>query len=150
MSLCQTIRPLLLAPVGAIVVFTLITLPRALSVSTASPGAPSENLVQLLLIYWLFTALVCYASELLFVVPVLILWRVSRQPSVLLGAIWGVLVSCCVVAMVTFVLPGAGPTSGGSFWLVRNIEGVLGRGACGLASGVAYSLMSRMQAVRNS
>ncbi len=141
MSFVQTIRPLLVAPVGAIVILTLVTIPQAISMN--SPGAPPAYWAFLFPVYWLFTALVCYASEVLFVVPVLILWPASRQPSVLLGAIWGVFVSCCVVAVATFVLPGVGPTSEGSFWLVRNRGAVLFLGACGLATGVAYSLMSR-------
>jgi len=139
MPLMQTIRPLLLAPLGAIVVFTLVTLPQALSISRGSPGG---DLAMTLLVYWFFTALVCYAAELLFVVPVLVLWPASRQPSIIVGATWGLFVSCCVVALVTFVLPPS-PT-GGAFWLARNRVAMLALGACGLVSGLAYSVMSRM------
>jgi hypothetical protein len=59
----------------------------------------------------------------------------------MVGAIWGVFVSCGVVAIVTFVLPAS---DGLAYSFVSSGRAVLYLGACGVASGVAYSLVSRV------
>ncbi len=96
--------------------------------STGSPGARGGAWAAFSA-RWSYTALVCYASELLFlVVPVLILWPASRQPSVLFGAIWGARKLLRrgngYFRPPRCRLPSSQQPPGGSFWLLRNI-GVL-------------------------
>jgi hypothetical protein len=92
MSFQETIPALLIAPLGAIALVT------AQLVWSGKANA-------FIWIYWLITVLVCYVSELLFVIPVLVLWPRLRQPPPLVGAAWGVLVIWCSMAAVAF-LPG--------------------------------------------
>ena len=71
----QTLGPLLLAPMGAMVVVSPIVLLK-----------PYPSAVP---IYLFFVALVCYGAEIVFVVPVLLFWPRLRQPPFWLGALWG-------------------------------------------------------------
>jgi hypothetical protein len=127
----QTVVPLLLAPIGAMIVVGPLAL--------IGPDASA------VLIYLLITALVCYGIEILFVVPVLLLWPRMRQPPLWVGALWGVSVGWCVLALVYVASP---PRSPEAFWL--RLFPLLGFSLPGLLSGVVYSLASRRQSSASS
>src|SRR5215510_9362326 len=127
MSVPKTIASLLVAPLGAMVEVGV------LSIVKGGDNSRPQGLVIILLI----TALVCYASELLFVVPLMVVWPRLRQPSVLFAAVWGVLVAWCVWSLwlgATFLWPGATSVAR-SVPLVRVAAAFALIGSFGLFSG---------------
>ena len=128
MSFQDTIPALLIAPVGAMMVVTA----QLLWSGMANPY---------IWIYWLFTALVCYAAEALFVVPLLVLWPRLRRPTSLVGAVWGVLVTWCTMAAVSF-LPGPQNSLPRTDFHWSTLLGIGYFSMCGLLSGLVYSFAS--------
>lgn len=124
----QTLVPLLLAPMGAMVVVSPIVL--------VGPYPTA------LLIYLFFVALVCYGAEIIFVVPVLLFWPRLRLPPLWLGSLSGVVVSWSVLGALA-LLPPAPAGVGQPFSWPAFLAGLAFLGACGLSSGVVYSLASR-------
>jgi len=136
MSFQRTIGSLLVAPLGAMVEVGV------LSIVKGGDSSRPQSMVVILLI----TALVCYASELLFVVPLMVVWPRLRQPSTLLAAVWGVLVAWCVWSLLlgaAFLCPGPNPVAR-SVSLVRVAAALASIGSVGLLSGLVYSVAARV------
>jgi hypothetical protein len=125
MSFRQTVRPLLLAPLGAIALVSGRVL-------------VNRTFIPYIWIYWFFTALTCYVVEALFVVPFLLWQPRLRQPAIWVGGAWGILVSWCLVVVLASLPP---PPSGDHFWF--GWGSVADFSCCGLLSGVVYSMASR-------
>lgn len=125
----QTIRPLVIAPVGAVAVIGVFVV--------------LEQSVGLYLpIVLLLTAPFVYAAETIFVLPLIVLWPKSRRPNVAIGAMWGAAVAWVFV----LVLQTAG-------WVPARVVALpstwrewqeVGR-LClpGVASGVLFAYLSR-------
>ena len=119
----QTVRPILLAPLGALVVTWLFDPPNGGPVSSG---------------FWLLSAvvyLVALGGVLCFVLPAFLLVPSSRQPPLWIAVPWGVLVAW-IVAFAT------GPINSGLRDLFR-WEVSIGFGAAGAAAALVYVIAAR-------
>jgi hypothetical protein len=112
----RTIGPLVIAPVGAMVV------------SVAQELLDGRNVVSSVTMAWV-VGFVSLAAGFIFVLPVL--WFVPRlrQPPLWLAAVWGMLVAWCAVGLMFQQFP---PTAGGS----------VGLSLSGVASGLVYAYLA--------
>ena len=78
-------------------------------------------------------ALVCYASELLMVVPLFLMWPSLRKPSPGVAAIWGLLAAWCTIALLAvFRVPSN-----------MGLRAALSLSVLGIASGLTYAAAIR-------
>jgi sterol desaturase/sphingolipid hydroxylase (fatty acid hydroxylase superfamily) len=138
-SFQRAIGPLLIAPLGAMVEVGV------LSILKGGDSSRPEGLVIVLLI----TALVCYAAELLFVVPLMVFWPRLRQPPALFAAVWGMLVAWCVASLflgAAFLWPAPNLPPPVASWqsFARLATGLARVGSFGLSSGLVYSVVARV------
>jgi hypothetical protein len=125
----QTIRPLVMAPAGALAVIGILTI-------------LEQNVGPYLPIALLLTAPFVYAAETIFVLPLIVLWPKSRRPNLAIGAIWGASVAWAFVLVLQAVgwVP-ARVVALPSTWREWQEVGRL----ClpGIASGVLFAYLSR-------
>jgi hypothetical protein len=138
-SFQRTISSLLVAPLGAMVGVGV------LSILKGGDGSRPQSLV----IYLVITALVCYASELLFVIPLMVFWPRLRQPPALFAAVWGTLVAWGVASLflgAAFIWPAPNPPPPVASWqsFARLATGLAQVGSFGLLSGLVYSVAARV------
>jgi hypothetical protein len=80
----------------------------------------------------------CYAAEAVLVLPIMLVWPVTRRPSLLVAAAWGAVAACLASAVVT-----PRPTFGWWVWLHEYLRpGVLlGYGLAGAIAGLSYAYL---------
>jgi hypothetical protein len=123
LPLRQTLRPLALAPAGALFV-------------TGCFMVAQQNVGLYLPLVLLLVAPFVYVVELVFVVPILWLWPASRRPTFTIGAAWG------AAAALGFGLAlQAGMWSVPATW--RDWQRLAVLVMPGIASGVLFAYLSR-------
>jgi hypothetical protein len=136
----QTIGPMVLAPLGSMTVTTIMMWGRFQTLDSPPLFDPSG-----LVVINFFVAVVSYAAELLFVVPVVLRWPSMRQPRLWVGVVWGTLVGWCfpiVAWAVVRMLPPA-PSVQGNGTLRESLLSFLWFGVMGAASGLVFALAAR-------
>jgi hypothetical protein len=130
----QTLRPLVIAPAGALAVIACFF------VQNAGPSV---------VIILLVATPIVYGIELVFVVPILWLWPASRRPRLAVGALWGAAASWgFLLLLVAAAWYEPAPSSQPLLHVtpevtLRQLRGLAALMAPGIASGVLFSYVSR-------
>ena len=116
MRLEKTIPPLLIAPIGAMVVS---------AVAAVLDGRDARSSITMAWVVGFFSL----AAGLVLVLPVLWLVPRLRQPPPWLAAIWGMLVACCAVGVLFWQFPSS-------------TGGFVSLSLSGMASGLVYAFLA--------
>ena len=123
----QTLLPLLIAPLGAMVVYAL----SAATFSNVSEYFP----VQILLF-----GVGALVAGCIFVLPIMAVVSKFRRPPAWLAALWGLLVAWCAVAVIGLTSPIPNLTA------LRRVEVAVPCGFAGAAAGLVYALLAHRSA----